>query len=153
MIHPRKVWTALVQADQQIPPRTEQEIAAEVEGNYRWNFTTNFLDGVAFWFGMSFISSSTVIPLFVSKLTPSPLAIGLVAVIAQGAWFLPQILTANVTEGLPRRKPVVINLGFFLERLPTWLLVVAALLAVEAPQLALAVFFVGYAWRGLGAGA
>lgn len=148
----RRIWTALLQADRPIPPRTDQEIVAEVEGNYRWNFTANLLDTVAFWFGLSFISASTVIPLFVSKLTTSPLAIGLVAVIAQAGWFLPQIFTANAVEGLPLKKPVVINLGFFLERLPAWLLVVAAVWAARAPQLALVIFFVGYAWRGLGSG-
>jgi MFS family permease len=93
-----------------------------------------------------------VVPLFISKLTSSPLPIGLVAVIAQGAWFLPQIFTANAVEQLPRKKPVVINLGYFLERFPVLLLVAAAALAIQHPTLSLIVFFVGYAWRGLGAG-
>jgi MFS family permease len=76
----------------------------------------------------------------------------LVAVIAQASWFLPQIFTANFVERLPRKKPLVINLGFFLERLPVWLLVVAALVANWSPTLALLLFFVGYAWFGLGGG-
>jgi MFS family permease len=75
-----------------------------------------------------------------------------VAVIAQAGWFLPQLFTANFVERLPRKKPVVINLGFFLERLPMWLLVVAAWVAVDAPTAALVVFLVGYAWHSFGAG-
>ena len=80
----RRTAVALLQADRPVPPRSEAEVEAEMVANYRWNFTANLFDGAAFWFGMSFISSSTIVPLFVSKLTPSPLAIGLVAVIASG---------------------------------------------------------------------
>jgi MFS family permease len=142
----------LVQADRPAPARTDAEIAAEVEKNYRWNFSVNLLDGATFWFGASFISSATIIPLFISKLTPSPFAIGLAAVIAQGSWFLPQLFTANAVERLARKKPVVVNLGFFLERVPMWALVLAALLAARWPLAALFLFFIGYAWHGLGAG-
>jgi MFS family permease len=142
----------LLQADRPAPHRTEYEIAAEVQRNYRWNFRVNLMDNTAFWFGMSFISASTIVPLFISKLTTSAFPIGIAAVIAQAGWFLPQIFTANMVERLPRKKPVVVNVGLFLERLPVWILVVAALLASHSPTLALVVFLVGYAWRGLGGG-
>ena len=39
--------------------------------------------------------------------------------IANGGWFVPQLLTANTVEQLPRKKPVVVRLGFLLERLPS----------------------------------
>jgi MFS family permease len=142
----------LLQVDQPVPARLEAEISAEVEKNYPWNLAVNVLDVANFWFGLSFVSSTTIVPLFVSKLTDSTLAIGLVAMIAQGAWFLPQLFTANVVERLARKKPVVVNLGFFSERLPMWLLVVAALLAKRSATVALLLFFVGYLWHGLGAG-
>lgn len=142
----------LLQVDQPVVPRSEAQILVEVEQNYRWNFAMNLMDGASFWFGLSFISSTTIVPLFVSKLTDSTLAIGLVAVIAQGSWFLPQLFTANVVERLARKKPVVVNLGFILERLPMWLIVLAALMAIHSPAWALGLFFLGYAWHGLGAG-
>ena len=131
---------------------SEADIAAEVERNYRWNFGANLLDVTLFWFGFSFISSTTVVPLYISKLSDSPLPIGIAAVIAQASWFLPQLLTANIVERLPRKKPVVVRVGFLLERLPIWLTVVSALVALRSPGLALVLFLVGYAWRGLGAG-
>ena len=143
----------LLQVDRPVPERSDEEIAAEVDRNYRWNFTVNLLDGATFWFGFSFASSSTIMALYVSKLTSSPLLIGLLAVIAQAGWFLPQLFTANAVEHLARKKPVIVNLGFFLERLPTWFWVLAALLAVRAPVLALVIFFVSFAWQNLGAGA
>lgn len=148
----QKAVAALLQTNRPIPVRSESELVAEVKRNYPWNFAVNLIEATAFLFGISFLSSSTILPLFVSKLTDNPFPIGLVAVIAQASWFLPQIFTANLVERLPRKKPLVINLGFFLERLPVWLLVVAALAADKSPSLALLLFFVGYAWFGLGGG-
>ncbi len=142
----------LLQLNRPVPCLSESEIAAEVERNYRWNFTVNFLDGVAFWFGINFASSSTIMPLFISKLTMNPVIIGLIAVIAHAGWRLPQLFTASLTERLARKKPVVINLGFFAERLPVWLWPLAALIALQFPVLALFMFFGAYAWHALGAG-
>jgi MFS family permease len=142
----------LLQLDRPVPSRSEDEIAAEVERNYRWNFTVNLLDGVWFWLGTSFITSSTILPLFLSKLTTNPLWFGVLAVIAQAGWFLPQIFTANWMERLARKKPVVVNAGFFLERVPIWVIFAAALVAYRSPALALGLVLIGYAWHSLGAG-
>ncbi|MEE8568888.1 MAG: MFS transporter [Anaerolineales bacterium] len=142
----------LLQTDRPVPMRSDGELAAEVERNYRWNFAVNLLDGASFWFGLSFISARTILPLFISKLTADPLPIGLVAVIAQGGWSLPQLFTANGVERLARKKPVVINLGFFLERLPVWVFVIAALIVNRTPVSALSLFLVSFAWFSLGAG-
>jgi MFS family permease len=149
----RAAWRRLLQLDQPVPVRTDQEVEAEVERNYRWNFTVNFLDGVAFWIGYSFVSVSTIVPLFISKLTFNPLVIGLVAVLGQAGWYLPQIFVAGSTERMARKKPIVVNLGLFLERVPAWLWPVAALMAPLFPILALLVFLFGFAWHGIGAGA
>jgi MFS family permease len=142
----------LLQVDPPVALRPESEVAAEMNRNYRWNFNLGVLDFSFFWMGATFASAATILPLFVSKLTASPWAIGLVAVIAQGGWYIPQLLSANLVERLPRKKPVLVNLGFFSERLPFWLLVVAALVAAEAPSLALVLFLLGWAWHNLGAG-
>ncbi|HSM58184.1 MAG TPA: hypothetical protein VK879_18670, partial [Candidatus Sulfomarinibacteraceae bacterium] len=142
----------LLQLDRPVPPASDEEANAAAERNYRWNFTVNLLDGASFWFGLSFASSSTIGPLFISKLTDSTVAIGLLAVVAQGGWFLPQLFTANAVERLARKKPVVVNLGFFLERLPMWFLIPAALLAPRSGGLALTVFLVSYAMHAVGAG-
>ena len=142
----------LLEMDRPVPQRTDERLAAEVERHYKWNFAVNLLDGASFWFGTSFVSSSTILPLFVSKLTSNPLPIGLLAVIAQSAWFLPQLFTANAVERLSRKKPVVVNLGLFLERMPIWVMIPAALLSIRSPLLALILFLACYAWHLLGAG-
>lgn len=148
----RAAWRRLLQLDRAVPPLDDAGFAAEVERHYRWNFAVNLGDVTTFFFGLSFISSSTIVPLYISKLSDSTFLLGLAGVIAQSAWFLPQLLTANAIERLARKKPVVVNLGLLLERAPMWLIVLSALVAGRSPALALALFFVGYAWHGLGAG-
>ena len=150
--HSHSILRKLLQIDKPVPEQTDAEVQVEADRNYRWNFTVNVLDVTNFWFGQSFFSSTTVIPLFVSMLTDSPLAIGLVAVIAQGSWYVPQLFTSNAIEHLSRKKPVVVQLGFFSERLPVWLTAVAALLAFWNTTAALLLFIFAFAWHGLGAG-
>jgi len=142
----------LLQRDRFFPDRTEEEFQEEVKRNYRWNFTFNSLDVSAFFFGASLISSWTIIPLFISKLTTSPIPIGIAALLAQGSWYLPQLLTANFIQRSPAMKPIVVNLGFFLERVPLWFLVGAAMLSVRSPSLGLILFLAAFAWHGFGAG-
>lgn len=149
----RSLLRRLLELDRPIPTHTPETLEAEVQRNYRWNFNVNLLDGASFVMGASFISSGTVLPLFVSKLTDSALAVGLVAVIAQAGWFLPQLFTARAIERLPRKKPVVVNLGLFLERLPLFVMSLSPWLALRSPTLALLLFLFAYAWHNLGAGA
>ena len=143
----------LLELNRPVPQRTDDELVAEVERNYNWNFAVNLLDGTWFMFGISFISSTTILPLFLSKLTTNSLAFGILAVTAQAGWFLPQLFTANLMERLARKKPVVVNLGLFLERVPVWIMVLAAVVAVTAPKLAIVLLLGGFAWHALGAGA
>jgi MFS family permease len=128
-------------------------IQQEIERNYRWNFLVNALDGASFWLGMSFFSSTIILPLFVSHFTDSPLVIGLISFLGWGGVFLPQLFTANVVERAPRKKFFPVTLGFFLERLPIFLLApMTYFLATGQPVLTLILFFVLYAWHNFGAG-
>ena len=149
---PSRVLRRLLGVDRPIPARAPEEIEAETARNYRWNFAVNVLDGTSYGFGESFISAHTILPLFISKLTPNPLAVGLLGVVTQSGWLLPQLFTANTIEHLPRSKPVVVNLGLFLERVPLWVMILSALVAGHAPMLGLALFLLTYTWRIVGAG-
>ncbi|MCA9983586.1 MAG: hypothetical protein KDE59_04805, partial [Anaerolineales bacterium] len=55
----------LLQLNRPVPNHSPAEIQAQVVANYRWNFSVNVADGAFFWFGASFISSTTIVPLFV----------------------------------------------------------------------------------------
>jgi MFS family permease len=142
----------LLQLDRPIPALTEDELTAQVERDYNRNFVVNLLDGTLFSFGASFMSAATILPLFLTKVTDHPLAFGLLAVIAQAGWFLPQLFTANLMERLARKKPVVVNLGFFSERVPVGMLVLAALAAGRWPTLGAVLMLLALAWHVFGAG-
>jgi MFS family permease len=160
------LFRRLLQLDKPVPACTPESFAADVQRNYRWNFTFNLLDGANGSLGISFLSATTIVPLFISKLTDSALAIGLAAMMAQGGWYLPQLFTSSFVERLARKKPVVVNLGFFTERVPMWLLIIAALLAVphsastfslgrfhiSSSTAALILFLFAYGWHYIGSG-
>lgn len=150
--HTGRIFRRLLQADLPVPPRTDAEIRTEQEANFRWNLSVNFIDGAFFWIGVSFISYTTILPLFASKLTTHPLVFAVIAIIGQAGWYLPQLFAAGPTEKLARKKPVVIHLGFFTERLPVWFLPIAALLAPRSPSAALLILLLAYAAHSVGAG-
>ncbi len=113
-----------------------------VEAQLPWNFTAGVIDAVAMSFGLSFVSRETVMPLLVSQLTSSRMAIGLIGAIYSLGFYVPQLLAANLTEKLPYRKPFVVLLGGLGERLP-YLLIALVLwsFAGRQPQVALVLFF------------
>ena len=128
-------------------------VQQEIERNYRWNFTVNALDGASFGFGASFLSTTIILPLFVSHFTHDPILIGLIPFLYTAGFLLPQLLTANAVERAPRKKYFPVNLGFFLQRLPILLLAPSTyFLAASRPDLALVVFFGLYAWHTFGSG-
>jgi MFS family permease len=128
-------------------------VQQRIEQDFRWNFLVNALDGASFWFGMSFISSTIILPLYASHFTSSPLLIGFIPFLGTAGYLLPQLFTANAVERAPKKKYFPVNLGFFFERMPIFLLAPTAyFLATSRPTLALAVFFVLYAWHTFGAG-
>jgi MFS family permease len=124
----------------------------EKKENYKWNFTVNLIDGASFWFGSSFISASTILPLFISKLTSSLLPIGLISVITAAGWFIPQLFSARITESKPRMKKIVVGWGLFLERIPIWIMILSGFLAKGHPILALSLFLFCLTWHTIGAG-
>ena len=129
------------------------DVQQQIERNYRWNFLVNSLDGASFGFGMSFFSSEIILPLFVSHFTDNPLFIGLISFLGWGGVLVPQLFTANAVERAPRKKFFPVTLGFFLERLPIFLLApMIYFLATSQPILTLVMFFVLYTWHNVGAG-
>jgi MFS family permease len=128
-------------------------VQQQIEQNYRWNFTVNALDGASWWFGMSFISTTVILPLYVTHFTDNPLVIGLIPFFTTAGYLLPQLLTSNAVERAPKKKFFPVTIGFFLERVPIFLLAPTAyFLATSRPDAALAAFFLLFAWHTFGAG-
>lgn len=132
---------------------TPLTVQQQVERDYRWNFLVNALDGASFWLGMSFISSTVILPLFVSHYTDNPLLIGLIPFLYTAGSLLPQLFTANAVERAPRKRFFPVTLGFFLERMPIFLLApMTYFFAVSQPGIALILFFALFTWHCFGIG-
>ena len=121
--------------------------------NDNWNFNVNVLDNMFYALAISLVSQETIMPLLVSKLTDSTVAIGLIPAIFSLSFLLPQLFVANHAERLKRKLPFVLLGSGLLQRLPYPAIGLALLLfAVGAPGIALALFFIGIATAAFGGG-
>jgi len=102
------------------------DLHPEVVKHFKRNFFANILDSGFWFFGDSFVAAYTIMPVFMSTLTDSPLLIGLIPALEGAGWFLPQLFLAKHLEGTNRRLPLVLKLGA-LERMPLLLLAIVAL--------------------------
>jgi MFS family permease len=123
--------------------------AAEVLA--RRNFRLGVLNGAVYQCGEGFIDSSTVLPVFLERLTASNALIGLCTALGDMGWLLPQLFVAPWASRLPsqislyRRAAAVRG---------TALMVLAALIVVlrDRPGPLLAAFLVFYSIYAFGAG-
>lgn len=121
---------------------TQSAISADAQKNTTWNFNVNLIDVIFITFGFSLISRETVMPVLVSTLTDSKLAIGLIPAIWAGGYYLPQLLTASFTERLRYKKPFVMLVGSVGERFPYFFTAVAIwAFALTMPTVTLTLFF------------
>ena len=124
-----------------------------IEKNLNWNFSVNVLDNMFYALAISLVSQETILPLLVSELTDSTIAVGLIPAIFSLSFLLPQLFVANHAERMPRKLPFVLLGSGLLQRLPYPLIGLALLLfAVDAPGIALLLFFVGISVAAFGGG-
>ena len=76
-----------------------------VKKHFKRNFFLGVMNGVLFNLAFAFTSPSTVLPLFMSRLTASRVLIGLGSTLESVGWFLPQILMAVATLHHPNQMP------------------------------------------------
>ena len=121
---------------------TTGSIEQAAESNLAWNFGVNVLDVSFFTLAISLISRETIMPLFVSTLTDSKIAIGLIPAIYNLGIYLPQLLTASFVESLRQVKPYIMLVSGIGERIPYLMIGLLVLaIAVQAPGLMLLAFF------------
>lgn len=77
----------------------------------RHNLAVNVMDGMFWVFGVTFVSSSTILPVYLSHLTTSAIIIGMIPALELAGWAFPQIFTAPLFEGRPRMKGYVLFFG------------------------------------------
>ena len=119
---------------------------------YRRNFAYFLADSILFMVAMGIISSTTVIPDFVRRLTDSEILIGLSGSLFTVGYLLPQLLIARYIVRSARKK-----WWFVGPNIPTRfvMLILAAIvmwLGKDQPQLVLLAFFVCYSIAAFGDG-
>lgn len=96
-----------------MPPIMALQTAGDgfVDRNLPHNLFFNIADGTMGLFAMSFVSTTTILPVYVSHLTSSAVLIGMAPALESLGWYLPQIFVAPFIEGLARVKPVVMTVS------------------------------------------
>ena len=131
-----------------LPSGTDPDIAR----HFRRNFFANGLDMVSWLLGMSFMSISAIMPVYVRHLTNSPLIFGLLPALSDFGWFAPQLFLAPYVERLPRKYPLVMILGA-VERAPYLVMPVVVLALNGLPgNTAIVLFMILWLWKSLGSG-
>jgi MFS family permease len=129
-----------------------QSLHPEVVKHLRRNFFTNIMDAGFWYFGDSFVAAYTILPVFMSTLTDSPILIGLIPALEGAGWFLPQLFLAKHLEGKDRRLPVVLKLGLF-DRLPYLLLAMGAFFILKLDtEVAIVLFLIIYVIKTFSSG-
>jgi len=131
-----------------LPPGSDPDIVR----HFRRNFFANGMDMVTWLLGMSFMSISAIMPVYVRHLTESPLIFGLIPALADFGWFAPQLFLAPYVERLPRKYPWVMVLGA-IERVPYLVLPLAVIALDTLPSnTAVVIFMILWMWKAFGSG-
>ncbi len=97
---------------------TVAEFESEITRHYNRNFLAGLLHGIFFQMSAAFGSIHTVLPAFVTLLTSSTAAVGLMAAVQGVGGIIPQIFTAYIFEDIPRKK--IYLLGAVVIRALSW---------------------------------
>ena len=128
-------------------------LSQDLQDKLRHNTIMNLLDGCFFGLGLIGLASYvTIVPLYLSYLTESTALIGFMAALFHIGWQVPQLLTSNYVGGLRRYKPMTLVMTL-MERVPyLGLALVAFLIPVLGPDLALLLSILLFGWQSLGGG-
>ena len=80
-----------------------------VERYYRRNFIAGLVHGVFFRVSAALVDTNTVLPAFISALTGSEVAVGMIASFIGLGGVLPELFAAYWVEGRPRKKPILLG--------------------------------------------
>jgi len=116
------------------------------------NFALGVINGSLFETAMAFLGLNTVLPVFLSHLTPARWVTGLASAILSAGWLIPQLFLARLWENKPYKMPLYL-LGAVV-RITMILFLVASvwLYAGTTPVLALILFLVFLTLYSLGSG-
>lgn len=110
------------------------------------------VNGIFFNLALAFISGSTILPLFVSKLTDSDVLIGLSSTLETIGWLSPQLFVAGMTLYQEKQLPLYIKTAYVRVLSFLGLVLSVFFLGAKNPSLLLVLFFVLFATYALAGG-
>ena len=108
----------------------------------RYNFRMGALNGLTYLLAETLLDPSLVVVAFLSHLTHSPLLLGLVLPIRDGAWFLPQLWVSGFLQSLPRKLVFYRQVSYI--RIAAWVVIALTVNLVRDPPLLLALFLLTF---------
>ncbi|GBC97517.1 hypothetical protein HRbin17_00004 [bacterium HR17] len=125
-----------------------QQVTLAVTPRWRYwkrNFMLGVVNGILFKVGVTFSHPSTVLAVFLTKLTGNELFAGLLTAVAGIGWFLPPLFVAGYVEALPRKLPLYTRMALGRALGWLWMIGVVVYVAPYAPSFAAVLFLLGYA--------
>jgi len=93
----------------ELPTRDSLPLAEQpLPRDYRRNAFCFFSESSLFMIGMSLVSTTTVLPPLIERLSGSTVVVGAAGALFNGLWLLPQVFVAGAISGLDRKKPVMV---------------------------------------------
>ena len=80
--------------------------------HFRWNAAIFVAECALFFLAGSFISTTTVLPALIARLSGSEMVVGVSSGLFSGACVLPQIFAAGLAASSERKKPLVLRAGW-----------------------------------------
>ncbi len=102
---------------------------------YRYNFFYGVFEIVFFIIAITFVDPSTILPLFATLISGSPIFIGIITTLFNGGTLFPQIFFYRYVERRERKKALFIKLALF--RSSTWAIMGISLLLFPGNHLLL----------------
>ena len=116
----------------------------------RRNFLLGVLNGAFYILAEAIMEPNLVLATFVGYLTASPLWIGLIVPLRDGAWFLPQLWVSGFMQSEPRKMPLYRQM--IVVRLIGWSALVASVFIIRDPTILLIAVFASFSLTAIASG-
>jgi hypothetical protein len=113
----------------------------------RRNFKLGVANGILYITAETLLDPTLVLVTFLSMLTNSPLLLGMLLPIRDGAWALPQLWVSGYLQSIPHK--ITIYRRMSLVRIVLWGLLAATIVFVREPKILLVAFFAVFTFSSL----
>ncbi len=123
---------------------------AAPDGQSRRNFNLGVINGVLYILSETLLDPTLVLVAFLSNLTASPILLGLILPIRDGAWALPQLWVSGFLQSMPSKMVMYRRLSVL--RIAAWGTVALAINTIRNPDVLLPAFFIAFSAGALTSG-